>query len=80
MSQALSGDDVIGKVFVRFQNRRLHAAFVVQVNVNRSLREVCPVRMPISTPFGSLCYPPGGSVIDYLAGAITVLAQFCRDW
>lgn len=44
MSHAPFGDDVIGKflyVFAGpFQNRHLHAAFVVQVNVKRRLRQI----------------------------------------
>ena len=44
MSHAPFGHDVIGKflyVFAGpFQNRHLHAAFVVQVNVKRGLRQI----------------------------------------
>lgn len=44
MSHAPFGDDVIGKfpyVFAgSFQNRHFHAAFVVQVNVKRGLRQI----------------------------------------
>jgi hypothetical protein len=44
MSHAPFGDDVIGEfpyVFAGpFQNRHLHAAFVVQVNVKRGLRQI----------------------------------------